>query len=119
MIVSYDTIMVMEPPFKINLEILNLCTSIALLIGKCEGLHLDSPQPQLRRQNRIKTIQATLEIEGNTLSIDQVSSVIEGKHIRGPGKDILEVQNAIKAYDLLSQYSPMDIEFFYMPIKYC
>jgi len=112
MIVSHDTIMVMKPPFQINSEILNLCTSIALLIGKCEGLHLNSPQPQLRRQNRIKTIQATLEIEGNTLSIDQVTVVIEGKHIRGPGKDVLEVQSAIKAYDLLSQYKVMDIESF-------
>jgi len=112
MIVSYDTIMVMKPPFQINSDILNLCTSIALLIGKCEGMHLNSPKPQLRRQNRIKTIQATLEIEGNTLSIDQVTALIEGKHIRGPGKDVLEVQNAIRAYDLLSQYKVMDIESF-------
>lgn len=102
----------MKPPFQINAESLSLCTDIALLVGKCEGLNIALPQPKLRKQNKIKTIQATLEIEGNNLSLEQVTALLEGKRVIGSSKDILEVQNAIKAYDKLSKYNVIDVNSF-------
>lgn len=59
---------------------------------------------ELRRQNRIKTIYSTLAIEGNTLSLEQVSAIIDDKRVLGPQKDILEVCNAIKVYDALNDF---------------
>nr|WP_281389167.1 Fic family protein [Spirochaeta isovalerica] len=67
---------------------------------------LVKPEARLRRQNRIKTIQSSLAIEGNTLNIENVTAIIDKKRIIGPQKDILEVQNAIKTYDLLNSFNP-------------
>jgi Fic family protein len=64
------------------------------------------PEARLRRENRIKTIQSSLAIEGNTLNIENVTAILEDKRIIGPPKDILEVQNAIKAYDELRTFNP-------------
>lgn len=61
--------------------------------------------PELRKQNQIKTIQASLQIEGNSLSEDQISALIENKRVMGPAKDIREVQNAISVYDSINSYS--------------
>ena len=66
--------------------------------------------PQLRKQNRIKTITGTLAIEGNTLNLDQVSAILEGKPIYGTQKEIAEVRGAIKAYEALPQYQPHNID---------
>lgn len=64
------------------------------------------PQPMLRRQNRIRTIQGSLAIEGNTLSVEQVSDIIDQKRVLGPPREILEVKNAIRAYDSLPTFQP-------------
>ncbi|MEZ5043807.1 MAG: hypothetical protein R2828_28175 [Saprospiraceae bacterium] len=61
---------------------------------------------QLRRENRIKTIQSSLKIEGNTLSMDQVSAIFDQKRVIGPPKDIIEVKNAITVYNKLSEFDP-------------
>lgn len=87
------------PPFERTSASVFLVGEILRLIGRYEGLLRPTPQPQLRRQNRIKTIAATTRIEGNTLSLDQVTAVFDGKQVVGPPKDILEVQNAITAYE--------------------
>ena len=76
-----------------------LCTEITQLLGKYEGLMSPKPQPLLRRQNRIRTIRDSLAIEGNTLTLDQVSAIFDGKKVLGPKKEILEVANAIKVYE--------------------
>lgn len=89
----------MNPPYKITNNTLLLISSISKSIGEIEGKFLKSPGPKLRKQNKIKTIQATLEIEGNTLSLDQVTAVLEGKRVLGPEKEILEVKNANDLYD--------------------
>jgi Fic family protein len=60
--------------------------------------------PQLRKINRIKTIHSSLQIEGNTLTEEQITALIENKRVIGSAKDILEVLNAIKVYDLLKSY---------------
>jgi Fic family protein len=62
---------------------------------------LTKPEAKLRRQNRIKTIQASLAIEGNTLDIEGITSIINNKRVIGPQKDIIEVKNAIKTYEKL------------------
>ena len=92
--------------FAITPGMLSICTEITHLLGKYEGLMSPIPQPQLRRLNRIKTIQGSLSIEGNSLSLDQVTDLIDDKKVIGPSKDILEVKNAITAYARLREYNP-------------
>lgn len=70
------------------------------------------PPTDLRKVNRIKTIHASLEIEGNTLSLDQVTAILENKRVAGPQKDILEVQNAIAVYAQLNQLNPYSLDSF-------
>jgi Fic family protein len=91
----------MKPPYKISNKALLLISTISKSIGEIEGRLLKSPEPQLRKQNKIKTIQATLEIEGNTLSLEQVTAVLDGKRVLGPEKEILEVKNANELYELI------------------
>jgi len=92
------------PPFQITAESLNLCAEINRLLGQFEGLKAPVPQPQLRGQSRIKTIFSSLAIEGNRLTEQQVTDIINNKRVLGPRKDIIEVKNAIKAYDLIHSY---------------
>lgn len=100
----------MKPPFTITSEILNLCSEITLLLGRYEGLSLPVPQPELRKHARVASIQSSLAIEGNTLTIEQVTDVINHKRVSGPPEDILEVKNAIAAYDQIDQYEPDNLD---------
>jgi Fic family protein len=88
----------MKPPYDITPKVLELLSSVSEKLGYVTAAHLEAPKAELRKQNRIKTIQASLEIEGNTLTIDQVTALIENQRVLAPEKDILEVQNAIKVY---------------------
>ncbi|MDP8230849.1 MAG: Fic family protein [Candidatus Gorgyraea atricola] len=112
MIVSYDTIYSMRPVFEVTLKILNLCTRITRLLGQYEGLKQPRPQPILRRHSRIKSIQSSLAIEGNSLTEDQITDLLNNKRVIGPAKDILEAKNAIKAYDVLRSYRIYNIKSF-------
>lgn len=100
----------MYPPYKITNKSISLIADISKLLGKLEGLISIIPTPQLRKQNKIKTIYGTLSIEGNTLSIEQITAIIENKRVMGPKKDILEVNNAIKAYEDLAKYSSSSLD---------
>lgn len=100
----------MKPPYKITAKINNLCSEITRLIGKYEGLTLPTPKPELRKHAKIISIQSSLAIEGNTLTIDQVTDIINNKKVTGPKNDILEVKNAIKVYDLLETFEPKDLK---------
>lgn len=102
----------MKPPYEITPLILKLVTSISEMIGEVNAYYLRKPSPVLRKQNRIKTIHSSLEIEGNTLTQEQVTAIIENKHVIGPQKDILEVQNAIKVYDLIGSLNPFSTRSF-------
>ena len=86
--------------------IINLSTEIGRLVGTVDANYLQKPTTKLRRDNRIKTIQSSLAIEGNTLSIDQVSDIVDNKRVVGPPKDILEVKNAIDVYEHLRHFDP-------------
>ncbi|MEZ4907796.1 MAG: Fic family protein [Saprospiraceae bacterium] len=102
----------MKPPYKITGKILKLVASISEKIGEVNSVHLNKPPTELRKKNRIKTIHSTLEIEGNTLTIEQITAIIENKRVVGPKKDILEVKNAIAVYDYLDNLNPYKFESF-------
>ncbi len=97
-----------RPPFTITSAILDQVAAILMLVGKYEGLSSPAPQPQLRRKNRIQTVQSTLSIEGNSLSEEQVTAILEEKRVIGPKRDVLEVQNALRVYAESSSFVPAD-----------
>ena len=94
------------PPFTLTDEITNLVIEIAELLGSLSMNNDDLPNPRLRKQNRIKTIQSSLAIENNSLSVEKVTAIIEGKHVLGAPNEIKEVKNAIDAYNLLMELNP-------------
>lgn len=96
----------MKPPYDITLEMLQLISSISEKIGEANAVYLIKANPTLRKQNQIKTIQASLQIEGNTLSVDQITAILENKRVVGPEKDILEVLNAVEVYKNIRTFKP-------------
>jgi len=99
-------ILSMKPPYEITTSILKLITSISEKIGQVNAVYLVKQSPQLRKQNRIKTIHSSLQIEGNTLTEEQITAIIENKRVLAPQKDIAEVLNALKVYDKLRAFKP-------------
>ena len=97
---------------KVTSTILKFVSSISEKIGEVNANFLNKPSPQLRKQNKIKTIHSSLSIEGNTLTEDQVTAIVENKRIIGPKKDVLEVLNAIKIYDNLTSFDPFSSSSF-------
>lgn len=81
-------------------------------LGQCNSLRLIKPEATLRKQNRIKTIHSSLAIEGNTLDIEQITAMINHVHVIGRKKDIVEVQNAITAYDMLPEIDAFSLHDF-------
>ena len=93
-------------------RIINLSTEIGRLLGVVDATHLRKPQTELRKKNKVKTIRASLAIEGNTLSEDQITAIIDHKRVMGPAKDIKEVENAIRAYDNLPNFNAFSKESY-------
>ena len=102
----------MKPPYDITTKTLKLITSISEKIGEISANHIDRPSPLRRKQNKIKTIHASLRIEGNTLTQQQITAIVDKKRVIGPKKDVLEVLNAIKVYDLLTTFNPISSKSF-------
>ncbi len=100
----------MKPPFSITPEILRFVGEIERLIGRIEGFEQPKPQPHLRKANRVRTIQGSLAIEGNTLDLDQVTALLEGKRVIGRKEEIQEALNAIATYDLMAKFDPFSPE---------
>lgn len=100
----------MKPPYTITDTILKLVASISEKIGEINANHLYKPTTELRKKNRIKTIQSSLEIEGNTMTEEQITALLENKRVIAPEKDILEVQNAIKVYEQLRKFNPCQLK---------
>ena len=94
----------MKPPYDISPKILKLITAISEKIGEVNANYLTKQSPQLRKQNRIKTIHSSLQIEGNTLTEQQITALIENKRVIGPEKEVLEVLNAIRVYEKLEDH---------------
>jgi Fic family protein len=96
------------PPLTLNPALLNRVAAIAEALGRWSARLDSQPSPRLRRENRIQTIQASLAIEQNSLSLEQVSALFDGQRVIGPARDIKEVRNAIAAYEALSRWNPTD-----------
>ena len=94
-----------KPPFTITPDILNLVADISEQVGRLSASAVNA-SPKLRKQNRIKTITGTLAIEGNTLTEEQITAIIDGKPVLGNVRELAEVKGAIAAYDALSSLSP-------------
>lgn len=102
-----NTIMGYIPPYKITPKITNLVAQISEAVGSYLYAHEDL---RLHRTNRIKTIKGTLAIEGNTLSDEQITAVLDDKPVIAPINEVQEVRNAIKAYELMDSLNPYSVE---------
>ena len=102
----------MKPPYLISPKILQLISSISIKLGEVNAFYLNRQSPKLRKQNKIRTIHSSLQIEGNTLTLDQVSAIIDNKIVAGPKKDIQEVLNAIQVYNVLASFNPKSEKSF-------
>lgn len=100
--------MTYKPPFTITTDILNLVAQISQQVGELNASALNA-SPQLRKQNRIKTITGTLAIEGNTLTEEQITAIVEGKPVLGSVRELAEVKGAIAAYDALPSLTPSNL----------
>jgi Fic family protein len=97
---------VYQPPFQLNHAMLSHVAEIAELLGRWKQASDNELIPQLRRGNRIRTIQASLAIEQNSLSVEQVTAVLAGKVVLGLPREIQEVKNAFAAYESLPDWCP-------------
>lgn len=100
----------MKPPYRITNKIATLVAAVSEKIGEINASHLSKPATALRKKNRIKTIQSSLEIEGNTLTEAQITALLESKRVIAPPKDIAEVQNAITVYNRLHEFNPFQLK---------
>lgn len=98
------------PPYDITDEMLELTSEIMESLGQLYGVNELEKLPRLRRISRIKSIHSSLAIENNTLTIEQVTDVIEGKRVLGPQEDIHAVKNAFDAYNNLDGIDPYEIK---------
>ena len=97
-----------QPPYKISSKIIYLISQISEALGRLTVLAQIQDELKLRKANRIRTIQGSLAIEGNTLSEEQITAILNGKPVIAQPKEIQEVRNAIKAYEQFQQWQPAD-----------
>ncbi|EXE99056.1 MULTISPECIES: Fic family protein [Acinetobacter] len=95
-----------QPPYTITSKIIYLIAQISENIGRLTVLEEIQDSLKLRKANRIRTIQGSLAIEGNTLSTEQITAILNGKTVIAPPKEVQEVRNAIKAYEAFQQWQP-------------
>ena len=99
-----------KPPFEITNQMIDQVAEIAELVGKISATFSLSINPTLRRSNRIRTIHGSLAIEQKTLALEQVTAVLNGKHVLAPPKDIAEVKNAYEIYERLDKLDPYSVD---------
>ena len=101
--------MTCKPPFTISAKAISMIAEISALIERY-AIRLEQHDAlKLRKANKIKTIQSSLAIEGNTLSENQVTDILDGKKVVAPLREIQEVRNAIATYDLFPQLDPFSV----------
>ena len=98
------------PPFSMTDAIIEKISEISELVGVITAWQDMNASPRLRRDNRIKTIHSSLAIENNSLSLDQVTAIINGKRILGEPREIQEVKNAFEAYERLLSFDPYSVD---------
>ena len=99
-----------KPPYTLTDEMINLVASITEIIALVKINNPTNTNPKLRRNNRIKTIQASLAIENNSLSLEQVTDIINGKTVLGKPSEIAEVKNAFVAYEKILTLNPYSLD---------
>lgn len=99
-----------KPPFHITDKITNLVAEISEQIGRIKVLSHGNLNPHLRKENRIRTIHSSLAIEHNSLSLDQVTAIIDGKRILGNPNEIREVKNAYDTYEMMLSLDPYSVK---------
>ena len=99
-----------KPPFEITNSILEEIAEIAELVGHLNAAAGLSANPMLRRTNRNRSIYSSLAIEQNTLSLEQVTAVLNGKRVIAPPKDIAEVKNAYEIYEMMDTLNPYSVD---------
>ena len=99
-----------QPPFQITNKIIDDVAEISEQIGRLSARDHLSANPNLRRINRIRTIYGSLAIEQNTLSLEQITAVLNGKHVLAPPKDIAEVKNAYEIYEHMDELDPYSVD---------
>lgn len=95
-----------QPPLSITPKILNLLAHISEQLGRIAERDHRAQALRLRRANRIRTIHGSLAIEGNSLSLEQITAVLEGKPVFAPPREVQEVKNALAVYERFEQYDP-------------
>lgn len=95
-----------QPPYTITATILKQVAEISETVGRLSARHEIDNTLLLRRANRIRTVQGSLAIEGNTLSESQITAILEGKRVIAPPKEVQEVRNALQAYEQLGKWQP-------------
>ena len=107
---DYITSIIMpEPPFSLSSRCIHLIADIAALLERYALRMAGEDALRLRKANKIKTIQGSLAIEGNTLSEQQITDILDGKRVLAPVREIQEVRNALEAYEAFSSFDPMDV----------
>lgn len=99
-----------QPPFEITAKMVDEIAEIAELLGRLSSTNQLSSNPTLRKVNRIRTVHGSLAIEQNTLSLEQVTAVLNGKRVLAPPKDIAEVKNAYEIYERLDSLNPYSVD---------
>lgn len=99
-----------KPPFHMTDKITNLVGDISEQIGRIKVLSHGNLNPHLRKENRIRTIHSSLAIEHNSLSLEQVTAIVDGKHILGNPNEIREVKNAYDTYEMMLSLDPYSVK---------
>lgn len=99
-----------KPPFHMTDKITNLVAEISEQIGRITVLSHGNLNPRLRKENRIRTIHSSLAIEHNSLSLEQVTAILNGQRILGDPNEIREVQNAYETYEMLLTLNPASVK---------
>lgn len=99
-----------KPPFHMTDKMTSLIAEISEQVGRITVLQEGTISPHLRRENRIRTIHSSLAIEHNSLSLEQVTAILDGKRVLGNPNKIKEVQNAYEAYELMLRLNPASVD---------
>lgn len=99
-----------KPPFHMTDKMTLLIAEISEQVGRIAVLQEGTVSLHLRRENRIRTIHSSLAIEHNSLSLEQVTAILDGKRVLGNPNEIKEVQNAYEAYELMLRLNPASVD---------
>lgn len=99
-----------KPPFHVTDKMILLIAEISEQVGRMAVQQERTINPHLRRENRIRTIHSSLAIEHNSLSLEQVTAILDGKRVLGNPNEIKEVQNAYEAYELMLRLNPLSVD---------